>query len=247
MAAPAHEPDVVRRAWLRLGGLSAALTSVALVTLLVLPLSRDGIAATIEPLGPVAPVAYVGAGALLGMIFVPGPLLAGVSGALFGTGTGFVVTTCSATLSAVLSTLLSRRLGQRPVEAVAGERATALISLARRRGFLVVVLQRWIPGIPDSPFSYLFGGIGIGVPAIALGTVVGSAPRAFAYTALGDAAVTADGSLALVALAVGAAVSVLGLACGVVVVRRERARTAARRDTPARAPEDPPAADPGVT
>lgn len=244
MAAPAHEPDVVRRAWLRLGGLSAALTSVALVTLLVLPLSRDGIAATIEPLGPVA---YVGAGALLGMIFVPGPLLAGVSGALFGTGTGFVVTTCSATLSAVLSTLLSRRLGQRPVEAVAGERATALISLARRRGFLVVVLQRWIPGIPDSPFSYLFGAIGIGVPAIALGTVVGSAPRAFAYTALGDAAVTADGSLALVALAVGAAVSVLGLACGVVVVRRERARTAARRDTPAGAPEDPPAADPGVT
>jgi uncharacterized membrane protein YdjX (TVP38/TMEM64 family) len=241
------EPDVVRRAWLRLGGLSAALTVVGLVTLLVLPLSRDGIAAAIEPLGPAAPVAYVLAGALLGMIFVPGPLLAGVSGALFGTGTGFVVTTCSATLSAVLSTLVSRRLGKRPVEALAGERATALISLARRRGFLVVVLQRWIPGIPDSPFSYVFGAMGIGVPAIALGTVVGSAPRAFAYTALGDAAVTDDGRLALAALVVGAAISVVGVTAGTVVVRRERRRSPKTHEQDQHQDHDHDQDDSGVT
>ncbi|MGA8846461.1 MAG: VTT domain-containing protein [Nocardioides sp.] len=224
MAGPAPT-DLVRRAWLRLGGLSAALVVVGLITLLVIPFSRAGIAATVEPFGPAAPVAFVVAGGLLGMAFVPGPLLAAVSGVLFGSTTGFVVTTCSAVVSATLSTLVSRRAGRGPVEAVSGERAAALISLARRRGFLVVVLQRWMPGLPDAVFSYLFGAIGLRVVVVAAGTLVGSAPRAFAYTALGDAAVTGNGSLALIAVATGGAVSVLGLLAGVLVVRRERHRS----------------------
>lgn len=222
-AAPAGL-GAVRRAWLRLGGLSLALTLLGLAALFLLPLSRDDLTAAVDRFGAAAPVVYVVVGGLLGMVFVPGPLLAGVSGALFGTGTGFVVTTVSATLSAVLSLLVSRRAGSRSVDTVSGERATALIALARRRGLPVVVLQRWIPGLPDAPFSYAFGAIGLGVPAIALGTVVGSAPRAFAYTALGDAAVTGNGSLALIALAVGAGISVVGLVAGAIVVRRQRRR-----------------------
>lgn len=218
----AAAPDVVRRAWLRLGGFSLALTVLAGITLLVAPLSRDGIAAAIEPFGALAPVTYVVAGALAGMAFVPGPLLAGASGALFGTTTGFVVTTSSAVLSAVLSTLLSRRAGRASVETVAGERGTALIALARRRGLFVVVVQRFLPGVPDAPFSYVFGAIGLSVPTVAVGTFVGSAPRAFAYTALGDAAVTGNGSLALVALGVGVVISVLGVVVGALVVRQER-------------------------
>lgn len=230
-ASDADAPSgAVRRAWLRLGGLSFALTALGLTVLLVAPLSRDGIADAIEPLGPVAPVAYVLAGGLLGMVFVPGPLLAGVSGALFGAGTGFIVTTGSATLSAVLSTVVSRHAGSGSVDTVSGERVTALIALARRRGFLVVVLQRWIPAVPDAASSYVFGAIGLGVPSVALGTIVGSAPRAFAYTALGDAAVTGDGPLALVALVVGVTVSVAGLVAGALVVRRHR------RGTPAAGP-----------
>jgi len=225
----AARPDAVRRAWWRLGAWSTALSAVGLTTLFLLPLSREQVTGAIEPFGALAPAAYVLVGALLGMVFVPGPLLAGVSGALFGTGTGFVVTTCSATLSAVLTTLVSRRAGRAPLETVSGERASALVALARRRGFVVVVLQRWIPGLPDSAFSYVFGAVGIGVPAVALGTVVGSAPRAFAYTALGDAAVPRDGPLALVALVVGAAISVAGLVLGALVVRRHRRAGAVRR------------------
>lgn len=220
-------PDVVRRAWWRLGGLSFLLTAIGLTSLFLLPLSRDDVTGAIEPLGPFAPAAYVLVGGVLGMLFVPGPLLAGVSGALFGTGTGFVVTTCSAVLSATLSSWLSRRAGSRPVDTVSGEQVTALIALARRRGFLVVVVQRWIPGIPDAPLSYVFGAVGISVPMVALGTLVGSAPRAFAYTALGDAAVTGNGSLALLALAVGATISVIGVLGGWAVVRRQRRATAA--------------------
>lgn len=228
--AAARGPDVVRRAWLRLGGFSFALTLLGLLTLLVVPFSRDDLAGAVEPFGPAAPVVYVLVGAVLGMVFVPGPLLAAASGALFGTGTGFVVTTCSAVLSATLSTVLSRRAGRAPVQTVSGERATALIALARRRGLLVVVLQRLLPGIPDAPFSYVFGAIGLSVPAVALGTFLGAAPRAFAYTALGDAAVTDNGALALVGLGVAVAISVIGVLAGVLVVRRERRARAAGHD-----------------
>ena len=95
--------------------------------------------------------------------------------------------------------------------------------MAQRRGLLVVVLQRWIPGIPDAPFSYLFGSLGVSVPAMAVGSLIGSAPRAFAYTALGRAAADGDGRLAVVATVVGVGVSVVGLVVGAVVVRRHRA------------------------
>ncbi|CAN5604827.1 hypothetical protein BH11ACT8_BH11ACT8_32900 [soil metagenome] len=214
----------VRRAQVQLAVLSIGLTLVGLAALLVLPLSRDDVARVIDPFGPFAPVVYVVVGAVLGCLFVPGPLLAAASGALFGTWLGVVVSICSATLGAVIATVVARRAGQVPVDTLAGERSSALIALARRRGLLVVVLQRWLPGVPDAPFSYAFGALGLGLPAVALGTAFGAAPRAFAYTALGDAAVTGNGSLAVVALAVGGAISVVGVVAGVVVVRRGRAR-----------------------
>jgi uncharacterized membrane protein YdjX (TVP38/TMEM64 family) len=48
-----------------------------------------------------------------------------------------------------------------------------------------VVIQRLAPGVPDAPATYVFGALRVSVAAIALGTLVGSAPRAFSYTAIG--------------------------------------------------------------
>jgi uncharacterized membrane protein YdjX (TVP38/TMEM64 family) len=46
---------------------------------------------------------------------------------------------------------------------------------------------RLLPGIPDAPVNYLAGAVGVKPWDLALGTAIGVAPRAFAYTALGDA------------------------------------------------------------
>lgn len=223
--------DLRRSAWLRLTALSLTLVALGVVTLLVLPLSRAGVTAVIEPFGAAAPVAYVVIAAALGAAFVPGPLLAAASGALFGTWEGFVVSVTSSVLSAVLSALVSRHAGRSSLEGVSGAKATALIALARRRGLLVVILQRVLPGVPDAPFSYAFGAIGLGLPAVALGTAVGSGPRAFAYTALGDAAVTGNGTQAVVALAFGVVISIAGFVAGAVVVRRHRTSTRTAQKT----------------
>jgi uncharacterized membrane protein YdjX (TVP38/TMEM64 family) len=206
----------------RLVGAAATLAVIALVVLLSAPVTREGLRAAIHPFGPLAAPVFVVVSALLALGFVPGPLLSAASGALFGLWLGFAVTVASATLTGVLAVLIGRRVAHDALVEVSSPRSLALADLARRRGTLVVLLQRLIPGIPDAPFSYLFGALGLTPLQVAVGTAVGSAPRAFSYTALGRAASTGDARLAVVAVVVAVVAGVAGAVAGVVVVRRHR-------------------------
>jgi uncharacterized membrane protein YdjX (TVP38/TMEM64 family) len=143
-------------------------------------LDQEDVEALVDPFGAFAPVAYVVIAGLLGVALVPGPLLAGASGLLFGAAVGTVVTLCSAVLSAVLALLIARRASGPPPERVSG-----LAALAERHGFSAVVVQRLAPAVPDAPASYVFGALGVKVWQIALGTLIGAAPRAFSYTSIG--------------------------------------------------------------
>ncbi|HEX2084255.1 MAG TPA: VTT domain-containing protein, partial [Solirubrobacteraceae bacterium] len=95
-------------------------------------------------------------------------------------------------------------------------RAPALSALAQRHGTLAVAVQRLAPFVPDAPVSYLFGAVGVRAWQIALGTVIGSAPRAFAYTSIGA---SLDDPASPLALAGWAAVVATGVA-GVLLARR---------------------------
>lgn len=123
--------------------------------------------------------------ALLGAALVPGPILAGVSGILFGAALGTVVTIASSTLGAVIALLIARHTARAQFVELSGPRLKALTALAERHGTVAVIVQRLAPGIPDAPVSYLFGLLGVRVWQIALGTAVGAAPRAFSYTSIG--------------------------------------------------------------
>lgn len=155
----------------------------------------------VDPFGDLAAPAYVVISALLGAALVPGPILAGVSGLLFGAWVGTVVTIAASVLSAVLSLLTARRAAGRQFDAAAGPRLEALGALARRHALLAVVVQRLAPGVPDAPASYLFGLLGLTVGQIALGTAIGAAPRAFSYTAVGASLDDPGSGLAYVGLA----------------------------------------------
>lgn len=161
---------------------------------------------------------FVVVSAALGAALVPGPILAGTSGVLFGALAGTFVTIAASTLSAVVSLVVGRRAGRAEIDrrVVDRERATALVALARRHGTLAVALQRLAPFVPDAPVSYLFGALGLSVWQIALGTVVGSAPRAFSYTAIGA---SLDDPGSRLALAGWAGVALTGLA-GLLLARR---------------------------
>ena len=182
---------------------------------------------------------YVVVSALLGAALVPGPLLAAASGLLFGAVAGTFVTIAAATLGAVVSLVVGRGAGRAEVERRTEdrERAAALVALARRHGTVAVVLQRLAPFIPDAPVSYAFGAIGLSVWQIALGTVIGSAPRAFSYTAIGASLDDPGSRLALAGWAGVAVTGLVGLLLGRRFLRSESASAGTgRRRAPTERP-----------
>lgn len=147
--------------------------------------SKDDVRDWVDAFGPLAPVAYVPISAVLGMLLVPGPVLAGVSGLLFGTAVGTIVTLSGSVLSAVCALLVARHVGREGAVDLGGERLARVEGLLERHGIGAIVLQRLTPGVPDGPLNYAFGVAGVTVPQIAIGTALGAAPRAFSYTAIG--------------------------------------------------------------
>jgi uncharacterized membrane protein YdjX (TVP38/TMEM64 family) len=204
----------------RLVLLSAVLVALLVVAYVVQPVSKDDIRDLIEPAGAFAPLAYVAVAGVLGALLVPGPLLAGASGLLFGTLEGFFVTLSATVVSALLARFAGQRAGERAFRDAAGERTLAAADGIRRHGVLAVVVQRLAPLAPDGPFNYGFGIAGVGWRALAVGTLIGSAPRAFAYTALGDSLDDLASPLAIAAMAI---VLLTGVAGTVIALRLRRA------------------------
>ncbi|MDT5065121.1 MAG: hypothetical protein QOK02_1276 [Mycobacterium sp.] len=168
---------------------------------------RNVVAAT----GPAAPLTYVVVSALLGAIFVPGPILAAGSGVLFGPVLGTFVTLFSAVGTASITSLIGRRAGRDSARALLGtDRADRLDDQVQRRGLWAVVGQRFVPGISDALASYAFGAFGVPLWQMAVGAFIGSAPRAFVYTALGASIGDLSAPLAYTAIGVWCVTAVIG-------------------------------------
>ncbi len=168
---------------------------------------RNAVAAT----GPAAPLAYVVVSAVLGALFVPGPILAAGSGLLFGPVLGVFVTLGATVGTATIASLIGRRAGRDSARALLGaSRADTLDRLIERGGLWAVVGQRFIPGVSDALASYAFGAFGVPLWQMAIGAFIGSAPRAFVYTALGASIADLSSPLAYAAVAVWCATAVVG-------------------------------------
>ena len=171
----------------------------------------EAVRADIAHAGPLAPLLYVPMSAILASIFVPGPLLAAGSGLLFGPVLGTLVTLCSSALTATIAAYFGRRAGRDSARAMVGaEWAGRIDTQIQRRGLWAVVGQRLVPGISDALASYVFGAFGVPLWQMAAGAFIGSAPRAFAYTALGASISDLNSPLAFAAVAVWCITAVIG-------------------------------------
>jgi uncharacterized membrane protein YdjX (TVP38/TMEM64 family) len=161
--------------------------------------------------GPAAPLTYIVVSAILGAIFVPGSILAAGSGLLFGPVLGVFVTLGATVGTAIVASRLGRRAGRSSARALVGTtRAERIDALIERRGLWAVVGQRFVPGISDALASYAFGAFGVPLWQMAVGSFIGSAPRAFAYTALGASIGNRSSVLAYAAIAVWCVSAVVG-------------------------------------
>lgn len=207
---------------LRIATLAALLAGLFAVFALSGSLSAERVEEWFDGLGIAGPLIFVAASALLTVSMFPGPLLAGASGLLFGTALGTPVAIASATLGAVLAFSLGRWWAHDAVEELARGRVARLREWIGQRGFLAVFYARLAPGLPYSVVNYAAGLSPIALGAFALATLLGCAPRAFAYVALGGNLDDLGSPEAIVAIAV---LVVMALA-GLVAIRRSAPGTA---------------------
>jgi uncharacterized membrane protein YdjX (TVP38/TMEM64 family) len=170
-----------------------------------------------DSLGAAGPLLFVPLAAALSCVFVPGPVLAGAAGLLFGTVLGTPVALCSAVLAAVSALLIGRHVAGRHVARVLPRRVRRLDEFIERRGFLAVLYVRLLPGIPYTLVNYGAGLTSLRVRDMAAGTAVGALPRTFAYVALGGSLDDLDSPEAIVAIAM----LVMFAALGIVLARRQ--------------------------
>ncbi|MHA0285701.1 TVP38/TMEM64 family protein [Mycobacterium sp. C3-094] len=197
-------PDTSRRRHvLRLALFVAVLGALFYLTAIRQVIDVATVRSVVESAGPLAPLVYVAVSSVLGAVLVPGPLLAGGSGFLFGPVLGTFVTLGATVGSAVLTSVAGRRAGRNSAHALLGpERSARVDALIRRGGLWAVVGQRFVPGINDALASYTFGAFGVPVWQMAAGALIGSAPKAFAYTALGSTLGSFSAPLLIAAIAV---------------------------------------------
>jgi uncharacterized membrane protein YdjX (TVP38/TMEM64 family) len=182
---PGVDAAARRAAYLRLAGLSAVLTAAFLAFWVFDVVDRRDVREVVDEFGWAAPAAYVVVSTFLGAALVPGPILAGASGLLFGALVGTVVTIISAVGTSLVALHVARRTTGDAFHTVSGPRLQALADLAERHGLVAVIVARLAPVLPDAPVSYVFGVIGLNSFVVALGTAIGAAPRAFSYTSIG--------------------------------------------------------------
>ncbi len=207
----APAPVSRRRHILRLAVFGGFLATMFYLVAVAQVIDIEEVRRAISATGPAAPLGYLVASAVLGALFVPGSILAAGSGMLFGPLVGVFVTLGAAVGTAVVASRVGRRAGRDSARALLGsQRADRIDGLIERGGLWAVVGQRFIPGLSDALASYAFGAFGVPLWQMAVGSLIGSAPRAFAYTALGASIKHLSSPLAYAAIAVWCVSAVVG-------------------------------------
>lgn len=182
--------------------------------------SPEEIGRAADGAGAWAPVLFVALCVGLTLAFFPFPLVAAAGGVLFGTLEGTLLSILGGSVGALLAFEIARHLAADSARSLVGERLRPLLEAVERRGFVAVLYARILPGVPRDLANYAFGLTRVGAGAFVAATVIGIAPRAFAYTALGGSLGSFDSAQSIAAIATLVAIGVLGL----VLARRDIGR-----------------------
>jgi uncharacterized membrane protein YdjX (TVP38/TMEM64 family) len=169
-----------------------------------------------EDLGDFAYFAFVPLFVLVNFI-VTWPILAGAAGLLFGTAAGTPLALAGVTAAALAQMLVARKLASGHHGNLLPERTRAVEDFLTRHGAVAVMESRIVPLLPYGVVNYSAGLTRLHYRDLAVGTVIGAAPKVFAYTALGGSLDNLGSPEALVAVAL---LALLALG-GALFVRRQ--------------------------
>ena len=139
----------------------------------------------VEAVGPLGPLVYVLAYAVLVMFPTPASVLTITGGALFGLVEGTALAMAGALLGAVGAFEVGRLLGRDAVERLTAGRLDRVHRVLDDHGLLAVLAIRLTPVFPYLVVNYAAGLSRLTRRDYALGTAIGIVPGAIAYAAVG--------------------------------------------------------------
>jgi uncharacterized membrane protein YdjX (TVP38/TMEM64 family) len=182
------EDDRRTRSWIRLAGVVALVAGVAIIG------HASGAAAVtahelrkwLQGLSGLAPLVFIGLFLVLNTLGLPAPVLGAVGGAAFDPFKGAAVTLSAMWVTACVQFLLARHLGGEGLRKRLGGRLGRIGPLLERRGVWAVAGGRLLPG-PFSELNMAAGLTPLTFRDFAVGTLLGCAPKAAAWSAVGAA------------------------------------------------------------
>jgi uncharacterized membrane protein YdjX (TVP38/TMEM64 family) len=169
-----------------------------------------------DELGPLAPILYVPL-FVIANFAIAWVILAGAAGLLFGTAAGTPLALAGVTAAALTQMAVARWLAGEHRGRLLPQRTRRVEQFLTDNGAVAVMESRIVPLLPYGVVNYSAGLTHLSYRDMALGTVVGAAPKVFAYTALGGSLDDLTSPEALIALAL---LVILGLAGALFVWRQ---------------------------
>jgi len=203
--------------------LAAALALAAATGIAVWVYSQGGVElnpmalrARIEALGWLAPLGFMLAAALRPFLLLPSWIIMSAGGLLFGVAGGVLWGSLGFTCGALFSFGVARGLGRDVVQRRLRGRVARIDRYLRQQGPRWMALYTAIPVTPLTPVHAAAGLSGIAALSFAVSVFLGFVPRIALYSFFGDS--LAQGNVRRIAIA--AAVLVVAVVVGTVVVRR---------------------------
>lgn len=162
-----------------------------------------------DELGPLAPVLFVPLFVLVNFV-IAWPILVGAGGLLFGTAAGTALGVAGVTCAALAQMAVARRLAGEHRGRLLPQRTKRIENFLTEHGAVAVMESRIVPVVPYGVVNYSGGLIHLAYRDMALGTVVGAAPKVFVYAALGGSFDDLGSPEALVAIGLWVVLGVTG-------------------------------------
>jgi uncharacterized membrane protein YdjX (TVP38/TMEM64 family) len=169
-----------------------------------------------DSLGWLAPILYVPLFVLVNFVIF-WPVLVGAGGLLFGTGAGTALGLVAVTAASLAQMAVARKLAGEHRGHLLPQRTKQVENFLTENGAVAVMESRIVPFLPYGVVNYSAGLTHLSYRDMALGTVIGAAPKVFAYAALGGSLSDLGSPEALVAIGLWV---VLGIT-GALFVRRQ--------------------------
>jgi uncharacterized membrane protein YdjX (TVP38/TMEM64 family) len=134
--------------------------------------------------GSAGPLLFVILFLALNTVGVPLPVLGAAAGAVFGPVAGATTSLVAMTITACVQFLLARYVVGDRVRQRLGRSLVRASNLLERRGAMAVAGARLVPG-PFSEFNMLAGLTVLTLRDFTIGTIVGCAPKALAWSGIG--------------------------------------------------------------